>query len=601
MKQFKLFLIIALFLGFINAKAQIDVVQEPSDLANVCMNSNNFFKAVFYVYDTTLEFYVVWQVSSDEGATWRDIGENEEHYQYDPYGSGGEGNYYETTLNVSNINNDIDSTWYRCIGYLSDPQDPSMTYGEDTTGVVSLYIDQIPPSFDVDPSSAQSPFLFYLDAQGSYVLRPSDFILHNLTDNCQILDTVFQFPQYGGLETHSYNMLCKDTVVFSFNIRVYDNAGNHFDRLVYCRAVDTIAPTFDVIQTSPDNPYTVYLSDTGQVMLTINSQLISNVSDNCSVADTAFVGHHGQLLDTAYFDCGDLTDLDSGYIRVYDKSGNYRDKIVYYRVVDTISPDFDVVETTPDNPYVIYLPDSGVIFITLNSQLISNVSDNCEVADSTFVGPDGTTTDTVRFDCDDVNELDSGYIRVYDNSGNYTDKLVYALVLDTNRPVIECKTDTFEIFVDNGYGYIIETTDFDPQVSGTCVYNLTNSFNGDTTLMGDTIPSGTTVVNWVAFNDYGSDTCQTVFIIHANATVVKDLNKTVKIYPNPLKDQLYINISDNVRGVKLILLNSSGKIMMYKNLHKSVNRLDLQWLDKGVYILKIIKPTATETFKIIKQ
>ncbi len=601
MRRFKLFLITVLLLSFTFVKAQIDVVQQPSDLANVCMNSNNFFKAVFYVYDTSLEFYVLWQVSTDGGNSWRDIGENEEHYQYDPYGSGGEGNYYETTLNVSNINNDIDSTFYRCIGFLTDPADPSMTYGEETTEVAFLYIDQQPPSFDIDTSSEVSPFLFYLDEQGSYVLRPSDFTLYNLTDNCSISDTVFQFPQYGGLESHTYTLSCSDTGVVSFNIRVYDNAGNFADRTVYCRAIDTIAPEFDVVQTSPDNPYTVYLPDSGQVFITPNSQLISNVSDNCSVVDTAFVGHHGQLVDTAYFDCGDLTVLDSGYIRVYDKSGNYRDKIIYYRVVDTIAPEFEVVETTRDNPYIIYLPDSGVVFITLNSQLISNVSDNCGVSDSSFVGPDGTTTDTVRFDCDDINELDSGYIRVYDNSGNFTDKLVYVLVLDTNRPVIECQIDTFETYVSSSYGYIVENTDFDPLVSGTCIYSLINSFNSGSTLMGDTIPIGTTIVYWVASNENGSDTCSTVFIIHSSVSTVEGLANAIKIYPNPVKDVFNIDLRGDVQPVKLFIINLSGEVIMDKNLHKSVNKLDLQGLEKGIYILKLVKPSATITFKLIKQ
>ncbi len=601
MRHFKLFLIILLLFSFSFVKAQgIDVVQQPSNLPNVCMNSNNFFKAVFYVYDTTMEFYVVWQVSSDGGQSWRDIGENEEHYQYDPYGSGGQGNYFESVLNVSNINNDIDSTFYRCIGFLSDPQDPSMTYGQDTTIIVFLYIDQQPPSFEVNYSSADSALKVYLNNQGVYYLHPADFNIHNLTDNCSIADTVFHISELGGLERHSLTLTCGDTNVHSLDIRVYDNAGNYADRTVYFRVFDTIAPDFDVVPTSPDNPYTVYLSDSGDAMVTVNDQLVSNVSDNCSVSDTTFVGPDGTTTDTAVFDCGDLTDLDSAYIRVYDQYGNFRDKKIYYRVVDTIPPQFDVVETTPDNPYIVYLPDSGVVFITPNSQLISNVSDNCSVEDTVFVGPDGTTTDTVRFDCDDVNELDSGYIRVYDVSGNYTDEKVYALVLDTNSPVIECAVDTFETAVDNDFGYIVQSSDFDPQVSGTCFYTLTNSFNGDTTLMNDTIPIGTTQITWTASNSYGTSTCTSVFIIHSSITGVKSIEKSIRIYPNPFNNELNIMLNNDIGRVKIILFNSSGETLMYKNLHKSLNKLDLHGIQQGIYILKIIEPSKTITFKLIK-
>ncbi len=79
------------------------------------------------------------------------------------------------------------------------------------------------------------------------------------------------------------------------------------------------------------------------------------------------------------------------------------------------------------------------------------------------------------------------------------------------------------------------------------------------------------------------------------------------VYPNPFKNQLFVNIGDHFLDDEIILklYNSAGALQQtirFETHHsKAIHDLDLSDLDVGIYFLQLIGEKGTATFKIIKE
>ncbi|TVR44513.1 MAG: T9SS C-terminal target domain-containing protein [Bacteroidia bacterium] len=79
------------------------------------------------------------------------------------------------------------------------------------------------------------------------------------------------------------------------------------------------------------------------------------------------------------------------------------------------------------------------------------------------------------------------------------------------------------------------------------------------------------------------------------------------VYPNPFKDQLFVNIDERFFGdeIMLNLYNSAGVLQQTFRLqtHNSIatHTLDLSELNQGIYFLRMMSEKRTATFKIIKE
>ena len=76
---------------------------------------------------------------------------------------------------------------------------------------------------------------------------------------------------------------------------------------------------------------------------------------------------------------------------------------------------------------------------------------------------------------------------------------------------------------------------------------------------------------------------------------------SIKIYPNPAKNQITINVPQNIEIIHIELFNTTGKTI--KTIHTSnINEvLNLNNLPSGLYFLKINSKNNTETFKVVKK
>ena len=87
---------------------------------------------------------------------------------------------------------------------------------------------------------------------------------------------------------------------------------------------------------------------------------------------------------------------------------------------------------------------------------------------------------------------------------------------------------------------------------------------------------------------------------------VEDLDskeRNILLYPNPVKDFLFIDFNDkNYQESNYILFDSQGKLIKKANLNQQKSELDFSLLPTSVYIIQIFQKNQNiKTFKIIKK
>ena len=73
-------------------------------------------------------------------------------------------------------------------------------------------------------------------------------------------------------------------------------------------------------------------------------------------------------------------------------------------------------------------------------------------------------------------------------------------------------------------------------------------------------------------------------------------NNNIKIYPNPVKDELYITTESSVTKVEIY--NADGKLVIQEN--NFTGKVNVSSLAKGVYVVTIYMTQGTVVRKIIK-
>jgi hypothetical protein len=81
-------------------------------------------------------------------------------------------------------------------------------------------------------------------------------------------------------------------------------------------------------------------------------------------------------------------------------------------------------------------------------------------------------------------------------------------------------------------------------------------------------------------------------------------NKVVKIYPNPTKGALQIEIpADQGNGftIQITVTELSGRIIVSQNAEPGLNNVDLLSSPNGIYILTLRRSDIVSQWKVIKQ
>ncbi len=90
----------------------------------------------------------------------------------------------------------------------------------------------------------------------------------------------------------------------------------------------------------------------------------------------------------------------------------------------------------------------------------------------------------------------------------------------------------------------------------------------------------------------GKKTYSTVVTLQSSSVT------TLKIYPNPVKDKLYVNSLSNFTRFEISDVN--GRVIKQSNITSNKNYIVVQELKAGVYFLKLIGKEETQKEKFIK-
>lgn len=81
----------------------------------------------------------------------------------------------------------------------------------------------------------------------------------------------------------------------------------------------------------------------------------------------------------------------------------------------------------------------------------------------------------------------------------------------------------------------------------------------------------------------------------------KKVKNPITIYPNPVNDQLFIEVSPTITGGKLQLFTLTGKKAYESAINNKKTSLDLSNLPAGLYLVKIPSNETSSVFKIVKE
>ena len=107
-----------------------------------------------------------------------------------------------------------------------------------------------------------------------------------------------------------------------------------------------------------------------------------------------------------------------------------------------------------------------------------------------------------------------------------------------------------------------------------------------------------TTFNSNEWNSFAQDTCSDLGSHNQTLSIDNFNSDNFKIYPNPVKSSLYINLkTPNVTSIEIY--NILGKKVLVKVINDS-SEINTEQLSSGVYIMKITQNNTTISKKLIK-
>ena len=303
------------------------------------------------------------------------------------------------------------------------------------------------------------------------------------SDNCTVSPAVNSF--------NGNNTLAGATLSFGNNLITWivtDGAGNSSS----CNFIVTVADTVPPDINCPDNQ-TVYTTAANCGYTVQGAEFDATASDNCGLDSISNDFNSGTTLAGEYLPVG----TDTIAWQAADNSGNINTCSFNINVMDTFPPDI----VCPGNQY--RYPSNNCSYFALNNEFDPlSVNDNCSFLYYNDINS-GTTLNGEEFLQGTTYQVTW---TVEDDNNNISTCSFTILIEDTIPPNIVCHGN-LNIFSDSSNcAYSIQGQEFDPvSVTDNCyVYSLVNTFNGDTSLAGETLPVGQTTVTWTVTDQWGN-------------------------------------------------------------------------------------------------
>ena len=278
----------------------------------------------------------------------------------------------------------------------------------------------------------------------------------------------------------------------------------------------------------------------------------------------------GELTQTFSIPTNSLSEgFHSFYVRTQDNSGNwslYDRQIIYLTTF---------ASSNITNAEYFFNTDPGV-----GNGIPLSVNTNSGGLTQTFSIPTNSLSEGFH----------SFYVRMQNNSG------IWSLY---DRQIIYIKNFDFDPDEVSSAEYFIDS---DPGIGNGTALTFGNPSQTSQVLNIDSsgLSNGDHIF-YVRVQDSNGDWSiydSAAFTIDASLGEDNNLLEFLKIYPNPIKDKLFINLSNHVHLDKIEIYNNMGQTV-YKAYYPGEN-LNLSHLKAGVYILNIKTDTGSASLKIIK-
>ncbi len=104
----------------------------------------------------------------------------------------------------------------------------------------------------------------------------------------------------------------------------------------------------------------------------------------------------------------------------------------------------------------------------------------------------------------------------------------------------------------------------------------------------------------ISISAWGKDDIGHVYVFENTSlvSVMEQESSNVKCYPNPTLEFVNINATKNITSLKIYEI--SGKEVFQKNCNQSSIRLDLRYLNHGIYLLELNHENQTQVIKLLK-
>lgn len=401
---------------------------------------------------------------------------------------------------------------------------------------------------NISPTVTSQNISIELDANGLATITTSD-IENSISDNCGIASS--------SLDVTSFD--CNDIGNNTVTLSVTDVNGNTTN----VPATVTVEDVTNPVAVGQD--LTIQLDANGNASITV-ADIENGSTDNCTIASST--------LDIDSFDCNDV-GMNPVTLTVTDQSGNSNATTVTVTIEDTISPNAIAQDIT------LSLNGAGIATI-VPSDVDNGSNDNCSIASRSL--------DISSFDCSDIG-TNPVNLTITDANGLSDSATAIVTVVDDLDPIVVGQDITVDL---NGNSSVsIVASDVDNGSSDNCG-SITLSIDVDTFFTVGDFPVVLTVTD-----DFGNEISTTVTVSVVDTLGIDDEQispKDIKIYPNPVKDMLFIETDAIINEIRLY--NVLGEqVLTTKTQTRSLNTASLS---KGVYLLQFIINDSIYTKRFIK-
>ncbi len=367
------------------------------------------------------------------------------------------------------------------------------------------------------------------------------------------------------------NFTCADLGTSKVTFTAKDASGNASSAEVTITVVDEIKPTLKA-----KAAYTIKLDGEGKAALKWED-LDEGSSDNCSIKD--------KLLSKTSFTCADLGTSKVTFT-AKDASGNTSTAEVTVTVVDEIKPTLKAKAA-----YTIKLDAEGKAALKWED-LDEGSSDNCSIKDKLL--------SKTSFTCADLGTSKITFT-AKDASGNTSAAEVTVTVVDEIKPTAKVKSG-FVIKLDVQGKATLKWEDIDDSSTDNCSIKERKLSKTDFTRTDGGDNKVTYTITDANGNTSSIETTVRVDIV-LSAPERANQGSSIKAYPNPVNDYLYLEFADgiNTSGIRgSSLVDASGRVLGEIQLEEgAAGQLGFSTRDlkQGMYFLRL---STRDTLHLIK-